>query len=108
RGTWTALELPGPAHGFVYAMGEAFASTDPATRETVATVASSTPGDIDAAIGAAVHAWKTTGWPSNGEARAQVLYSFAKALRTNEDRLAELLTREQGKTIHEARVEISG
>ncbi|TML67967.1 MAG: aldehyde dehydrogenase, partial [Actinobacteria bacterium] len=45
---------------------------------------------------------------SNGELRARVLYGFAQALRADADRLAELLTREQGKTIHEAHIEIAG
>lgn len=107
RTAWTALRLPATAQSFVHASGTAFESTDPATGELVAELASSTPADVDAAVGAAVAATRS-GWASDGELRARVLYGFAQALRVDADRLAELLTREQGKTIHEAHIEIAG
>jgi betaine-aldehyde dehydrogenase len=108
RRSWTALRLPAADHGFVHAQGEELESRDPATGEVVASLASSTAGDVDAAVSAAARAFRTTDWGANGERRARVLYGFAEALRANRDRLAELLTREQGKTIHEAEIEING
>jgi betaine-aldehyde dehydrogenase len=107
RQPWTAPRLPSQDHAFVHADGPPFDTFDPATGELVATLASSTPGDVDAAVAAAVRASETA-WASSGELRARVLYGFAQALRADADRLAELLTREQGKTIHEAHIEIHG
>ncbi len=101
------LRLPAASHGFVHAGGDGFESTDPATGELVAELAASTPADVDGAVGAAVEATRSA-WASDGELRARVLYGFAQALRAEQDRLAELLTREQGKTIHEAHIEIAG
>ena len=48
RRPWTALRLPSPGQGFVHAGGDAFESTDPATGEVVATLASSSAADVDA------------------------------------------------------------
>lgn len=106
RKAWTVLRVPAGDHAFVHAHGEPFESTDPAVGTVVAVLASSAPEDVDNAVAAAVHAARTTDWSANGELRARVLYGFAQALRANESRLAELLTREQGKTIHEAAIEI--
>ena len=108
RPPWSALRLPTPAQGFVHAGGDVFESTDPATGEVVAELASSSPTDVDAAVSAAVQAFRSSGWASSGEVRARVLYGFAQSLRANEDRLAELLTREQGKTLHESFIEVRG
>ena len=108
RTAWQTLRLPSAEHRFVHAGGAVFESTDPATGEVVAELSSSTPASVDAAVAAAVHAFETTDWGANGELRSRVLYGFASALRENEARLAELLTREQGKTIHEAGIEIRG
>jgi acyl-CoA reductase-like NAD-dependent aldehyde dehydrogenase len=108
RRPWTALRLPTAEQGFVHAGGAPFDSTDPATGELVAELGSSSPADVDAAVSAAARAFQASTWASSGELRAHVLYGFAQALRANEDRLAELLTREQGKTLHEALIEVRG
>ena len=105
RREWRPLQLPAQDQRFVHAGGDMFESVDPATGELVASLATSTTGDIDGAVAAAVTA-TASGWGSNGELRARVLYGFAQALREHEDRLAELLTREQGKTIHESYIEV--
>ncbi len=108
RAAWAPLGLPARGHEFVWANGDEYESSDPATGETVATLRSSTSADLDSAVGAAVEAFTRSRWASDGGARARVLYGFAQALRADTDRLAELLTREQGKTIHEARIELYG
>ena len=108
RTAWTRLALPTPIQSFVKASDEPLESRDPATGELVATVRVSTAEDVAAAVDHARAAWSRGGWRSDGAQRARVLYGFAQALRANQERLAELLTREQGKTIHEARLEIAG
>lgn len=108
RRVWKALRLPRPEHEFVYATGEPFESADPATGELVATLASSTSSDLDRAAEASAGAFRTSAWATDGAARARALYGFAQALRSERGRLAELLTREQGKTIHEAHIELDG
>jgi len=108
RRAWTPLRLPNAEHGFVWATDEELETTDPATGEVVATLASSSDVDIDGAVGAAREAFAGSAWAHDGRLRGRVLYGFASALRTDAERLAELLTREQGKTIHEARIELDG
>jgi len=107
RGAWTALELPTGDQPFVHASGSTFESTDPATGEVVARVRASETADVDAAVAAGRAAVKGR-WRDDGALRGRVLYRYAQALRDNVDALAELLTREQGKKLFEARVEIAG
>src|SRR5260370_1159206 len=61
-----------------------------------------TSGDVDAAVGAAAHAfpaWRDT--PVN--ARAQVLYKFKQLCELHFEELARTVTTEHGKTLDEAR-----
>jgi betaine-aldehyde dehydrogenase len=108
RRSWPPLELPSAAHDFVHAAGPAFESRDPVTGGIVAILASSTTGDLDAAVERAQGAFRQSRWASDGAMRARVLHGYARVLREHADQLAELLTREQGKTIHEARIELAG
>src|SRR5215210_7918827 len=108
RHSWTPLGLPGRDHTFVHAGGDSFESTDPATGDSVASLSTSTTDDLDRAVASAAEAFRTSEWSSDGALRARVLFAFAAALRTDADRLAELLTRDQGKTLHEAQLEIAG
>jgi betaine-aldehyde dehydrogenase len=108
RGSWEPLKLPATGQSFVQAASDTFESRDPVTGEVVATLRSSTPLDLDSAVERAQQAFRTSRWASDGALRAQVLHGYARALTENSERLAELLTREQGKTIHEARIELGG
>jgi betaine-aldehyde dehydrogenase len=108
RGSWEPLRLPANGQGFVRATGTVFESRDPVTGEVVATLRSATPQDLDSAVEHAQQVFRESRWASDGALRAQVLHGFARALTENSERLAELLTREQGKTIHEARIELGG
>jgi betaine-aldehyde dehydrogenase len=63
--------------------------------------------DLDAALTRASET-RQSRWANDAALRARVLYGFAQGLRAESERLAELLTREQGKTIHEARIELRG
>lgn len=106
RGPWIPLDVSASGFPHVHASGETFASSDPATGQLVANLATSTLADIDGAVSAARTACKNSAWARDGALRARVLYRYAAALRADEDRVAELLTREQGKTIGEARGEV--
>lgn len=108
RSPWTAPSLPTGADAFLRATDDFMESSDPATGEAVATVRTSSQGDVDDAVTLAGAALRRGGWPNDGAQRARALYGFADALRANKERLAELLTREQGKTIHESILEIEG
>lgn len=107
RTGWTPVELPAGDQPFVHASGATFESTDPATGEVVARLRTSEASDVDAAVAAGRDAVSGT-WRDDGALRGRVLYRYAQALRENADQLAELLTREQGKKLFEARIEVMG
>src|SRR5690606_13269231 len=86
--------------------GRTFAVTDPATGETLATVADAGREDTRAAIEAAhaaFPAWSRT----PAMARGRILRHVAALMRERKETLARQLTREMGKPIREARGEIS-
>ncbi|MBC01684.1 MAG: succinate-semialdehyde dehydrogenase (NADP(+)) [Phycisphaerae bacterium] len=78
---------------------------DPATDELVATVPDSGPEETRRAIDAAASAFEQWRLVPPSE-RAEVLLTFADALKTDRERLASILTREQGKPLAESRAEI--
>lgn len=87
------------------ASGEELAVTDPATDELLAQVPNGDAVDAQAAIAAAADAFE--GWSDQPAAeRAGVLLELASAMRRDGERLARLLTSEQGKPLAEARGEI--
>lgn len=109
RAPWTALRPTAARFDFLEARGPSeLEDRDPTTGELVAVVPQSTSEDVDRALERAKAASRARGWRNDGPTRARVLYGFAQALRADVERLAELLTREQGKTIQEARSEIIG
>jgi acyl-CoA reductase-like NAD-dependent aldehyde dehydrogenase len=78
---------------------------DPATGEVVDTVPAGTAADVDAAVGAAHVAFP--GWWDTPAARRGELLQQASALaRAHAGELAAQLTREQGKPLHEAHLEV--
>ncbi|MCH9683496.1 MAG: NAD-dependent succinate-semialdehyde dehydrogenase [Deltaproteobacteria bacterium] len=86
--------------------GETFDVLDPATDEVVARVPNGGRADAVAAIEAAARAqprWRST----TADHRAAILWRLAASMRTQTDRLARLMTREQGKPLAEARGEIA-
>jgi betaine-aldehyde dehydrogenase len=105
RPPWTSPRLD---YDFVYATGPAAADLDPTTGEVVAQINQATAADADAAVQKAKKAFTTSTWRNDGKLRARVLSRYAEQLRQHTDELAELLTREQGKTLGEARSEIMG
>jgi malonate-semialdehyde dehydrogenase (acetylating)/methylmalonate-semialdehyde dehydrogenase len=78
---------------------------DPSTGETIALLPYSTPEEIDEAIRAARAAfpgWADTPVPE----RAQVMFRFKQLLEDHFEELAQLVTRENGKTLPESRGEV--
>lgn len=108
RTDWVARSIPGPDRVFTLATGETFDDLDPTTLELVAHVRSSTVDDVDLAVEQATQAFMTSHWRHDAPTRARVLFRFAQRLRDEVETLAELLTREQGKTLGESRSEVLG
>jgi malonate-semialdehyde dehydrogenase (acetylating) / methylmalonate-semialdehyde dehydrogenase len=84
---------------------EAHPIPDPATGQTIAELPYSTTGEIDEAVAAAraaFPAWAEEPVPD----RAQVLFRFKALLEEQFDEVAALVTRENGKTLAEARGEV--
>ncbi len=78
---------------------------DPATGETIAMLPYSSAHEIDQAVRAARQAfpgWANTPAPD----RAQVMFRFKGLLESSFEELARLVTRENGKTLAEARGEV--
>src|SRR5699024_4696726 len=63
--------------------------------------------DVDEAIARASERVRSSSWRNDGGLRARLLYSWAQRMREQSERLAELLTREQGKTLDQARGEVA-
>jgi len=77
-------------------------STEPATGETLW---SGETGDVDAAVAAARAAW--SGWASRSFAyRVETLRRFANVARAKLEPFADLIARETGKPLWEARTEV--
>jgi succinate-semialdehyde dehydrogenase/glutarate-semialdehyde dehydrogenase len=78
---------------------------DPATSEVVDTVPAGTPADVDAAVAAASAAFEGW-WATPAARRGELLARAVAAARGQAEELAACLTREQGKPLREARLEI--
>ncbi|MEO5808000.1 CoA-acylating methylmalonate-semialdehyde dehydrogenase [Devosia sp.] len=78
---------------------------NPATGEVQARVALATQADLNAAVASAAAAqpkWAAT----NPQRRARVFFNFVALINRDMDKLAELLSREHGKTIEDAKGDI--
>ncbi|MCX7706815.1 MAG: aldehyde dehydrogenase family protein [Anaerolineae bacterium] len=85
--------------------GEVFPSFNPANGEIIGEVPKSGRADVERAVEAAAQAfprWRKVPAPKRGE----ILYRVARKLEENKERLAQLLTREMGKVIAEARGDV--
>jgi succinate-semialdehyde dehydrogenase/glutarate-semialdehyde dehydrogenase len=88
------------------AAGGRFVVDDPASGELIAEVADGSAADARAAIDAAATAfppWRAT----TALERADLLWRWHRLIEARAEGLARLLTREQGKPLHEARAEIA-
>jgi malonate-semialdehyde dehydrogenase (acetylating) / methylmalonate-semialdehyde dehydrogenase len=78
---------------------------NPATKEIIAKVPVSTKAELDEAAAAAdnaFEAWKNTAVPK----RARILFKFQQLLMENKQELAEIITRENGKSLNESLGEV--
>ena len=79
-----------------------FDTKNPATGELLATIATATPADVDAAVAAATKALPA--WQAlSGHQRARYLYALARQVQKHSRRLAVLETLDNGKSIRESR-----
>lgn len=93
-GSWTGSES-----------GAVREATNPATGETIGTVPAGTRADIERAIEAAAAVQPELEFRSAFE-RAALVHDLGDALESNREYIAEWLTRDQGKPLAEARVEV--
>src|SRR3984957_15798777 len=94
---------PAPARNSGPAAGERFASINPATGEILGYVTAAGPSQVNAAVRAAQKAQAVWGAMTGAE-RARILRRAADILRSRNQELAELETRDTGKPIQETRV----
>ncbi|MBN9037570.1 MAG: aldehyde dehydrogenase family protein [Rhizobiales bacterium] len=79
---------------------------DPATGKVFATVARCGQAEVDQAVAAARAAFKKSWRLSTAAERARLLGSFAQAITDNSDQLAALESRDTGKPLRQARVDV--
>ena len=87
------------------ASGETFESTSPANGDTIGTFPKSSREDVDRAVAAAKEAyedWRLVPAPKRGE----ILFRFAHLLAEQKEDLAQLMAREMGKVLPEARGDV--
>ncbi|MEA2289980.1 MAG: betaine-aldehyde dehydrogenase [Solirubrobacteraceae bacterium] len=83
-------------------------STSPATGEELGRVAASSAAGIDRSVAAAADAFAGSPWPRDARARQSAMDALAAALEARAGELVELLVRETGKIVREARLEVAG
>lgn len=81
---------------------------NPATGEIVGYAQNSTVADVEEAIDAVYRAFQESDWGWNPKRRYEALLGLAQKMEENLEYLARLLTMEQGKTIRESRLELTG
>ena len=87
------------------ASGETFESTSPANGDAIGVFPRSTAEDVDRAVAAAKSAyeeWRLVPAPKRGE----ILFRFAHLLGEQKEDLAQLMAREMGKVLPEARGDV--
>jgi len=82
---------------------EQFASLNPATEETLATVALASAGDVDRAVVSARRAYTKVWSETTGTERAKYLYRIARLIQERSRELAVVETLDNGKPIRESR-----
>ena len=86
---------------------DAHVVVNPATGDAIGEVPLATAADLDEALAASAAAWPL--WRDTpAEARAAILHKAAALIRERTEAIAQLLTREQGKPLVEARGEVAG
>jgi succinate-semialdehyde dehydrogenase/glutarate-semialdehyde dehydrogenase len=86
--------------------GDPLPVVNPATGSAFASVAGASPDDVDAAVAAAAEAF--TEWSALAVSRrGEILGRAAHHVEEHLDELIPLLTREQGKTLRDSRIELT-
>ncbi|MCU5784730.1 aldehyde dehydrogenase [Alcanivorax balearicus MACL04] len=83
-------------------------SLDPATGEVLGAFAEGGEQQARAAVDAASLAFNTPQWAQNPRLRQQVMLAWAAALEPRREKLAHLLTRENGKPLAQSQGEVGG
>jgi malonate-semialdehyde dehydrogenase (acetylating) / methylmalonate-semialdehyde dehydrogenase len=82
-----------------------FDVANPATQEVIAQVPQATAAEMNAAVAAAKEAFGTWRNVTPSE-RQRVLFRYQHAIRENMDEIAALITKEQGKTLGDAKGDV--
>ena len=86
--------------------GKVMEIRNPATGEVVDTVPQADAEDVRLAIDVAYEAWR--GWANTSATkRAELLYKAAELVKEHMKEIAELETKEQGKTLRESQIEVN-
>jgi betaine-aldehyde dehydrogenase len=85
--------------------GRRFASYNPASGEEVATAPLSDRADAAMAARTARDAFEGSQWAEDPSLRSRILWRWAQALESQAERLARILTLENGKPLRESRIE---
>ncbi|MBI3551156.1 MAG: aldehyde dehydrogenase [Elusimicrobia bacterium] len=88
--------------------GKAFPVTNPATGEVIAKVAEGGAQDVDLAVKAALRAAEGPWGKMSPRQRARVLFNVAARVRDAAEELAQLETKNTGKTLADSRDEAAG
>ena len=99
----TQLFIDGEWRGGVE--GRTIAVVDPSTGETIGQVAHATKADLDAALAAVERGFKVWSATSAFD-RYKLMRKAAELLRERAGMIAEIMTREQGKPVNEAKGEV--
>ncbi|KAE9549239.1 hypothetical protein FO519_007548 [Halicephalobus sp. NKZ332] len=86
--------------------GRTFEVIDPFSNETLGDVTNCDTSDAQIAVGAAREAFNKWGFETTAKERGAILNRWFQILTEKQDDLAELLTKEQGKPLAEAKGEI--
>jgi acyl-CoA reductase-like NAD-dependent aldehyde dehydrogenase len=83
-------------------------SVDPANGEVIGHFADGGQAEAEAAVAAAARTFMNPQWSQNPRLRQQLLLDWATELKSRQEALAHLLTRENGKALAQSRGEIGG
>lgn len=83
-------------------------SCDPATGEIIGRFADAGEAEARAAVTAARRAFATTTWSRDRTLRSRALLELANGVEARAEELALMLTRENGKTLTQSRMEVAG
>ena len=88
--------------------GKRFPVVNPATEEVLADVAAGDAGDVDNAVRAAKTCFESAGWRDlSARKRGRILFKAADLLEARLDEFSKLESAQNGKTLFEAKIELT-